>query len=48
MQNYLEIVELLQKNRIAEISINEPLKKHTSIKVGGNAKVFVQPKTIAV
>ena len=28
------------------ILINEPMKKHTSIKVGGNADIFVKANTI--
>lgn len=27
------------------IKVNEPMKKHTSFKVGGNADIMVLPKT---
>ena len=39
-----EIVKWIEKNNIGKIIENESLAKHTTYKVGGNAKVFVYPK----
>lgn len=40
-----EIVDNLAKYKLTDIMINEPLKNHTSIKIGGEAKLLVMPKT---
>lgn len=42
-----EICELLNTN-IPEMEVlkNEPMKKHTSFRIGGNAEVFVKAKTV--
>ena len=39
-----EIIEYINKNNIGKILENEDLAKHTTYKVGGNAKLFVYPK----
>lgn len=39
-----EIIEYINKNNIGKILENENLAKHTTYKVGGNAKLFVYPK----
>ena len=39
-----EIVDFILKNNIGKFLENESLAKHTTYKVGGNAKVFVYPK----
>jgi UDP-N-acetylmuramate dehydrogenase len=40
-----EVVDILSQLNIKDISIGEPLKNHTSIKIGGNAKLFVKIST---
>ncbi|OEH91170.1 UDP-N-acetylmuramate dehydrogenase [Bacillus solimangrovi] len=39
-----EIVELLKKAGINDVKENEPLSKHTTMKIGGPAEVFVEPQ----
>ena len=39
-----EIVEYINENNIGKYIENESLAKHTTYKVGGNAKLFVYPK----
>ena len=42
-----KIISLLTKEiPITQISLNEPMKKHTSFKIGGNADIFVKVKKI--
>lgn len=38
--------ELLKKIDKEQIYLNEPMKKHTTFKIGGRADVFVKVKTI--
>ena len=40
-----EIIDFINKNYIGKILENESLAKHTTYKVGGNAKLFVYPKS---
>ncbi len=42
-QIYDHLVEKIQEDRIL---LNEPMKKHTSFKIGGNADIFVKAKSI--
>ncbi len=45
--NIQEIYEDIHKqNSEIEIKQNEPMNKHTSFKVGGNADIFIRIKTI--
>ena len=39
-----EIVKWIEKNNIGKFIENESLSKHTTYKVGGNARVFIYPK----
>lgn len=39
---YIEMADIIDKNRIYR---EEPMKKHTTFRVGGNADYFVVPKT---
>ncbi|MGN1212830.1 MAG: UDP-N-acetylmuramate dehydrogenase [Christensenellales bacterium] len=43
--NTHELVDTLSQLKIQDIKINEPLKNHSNIKIGGNAKIFVLIKT---
>lgn len=38
--------ELLKKIDKEQIYLNEPMKKHTTFKIGGRADVFIKVKTI--
>ena len=40
-----EIVDTLSHMNIQECLVDEPLKNHTSIRIGGGAKLLVKPKT---
>ena len=40
---YNKILEFLRKE---QIYLNEPMKNHTSFKIGGPADIFVKPKNI--
>lgn len=40
-----EIVDILSQLKIDNVKLNEPLKKHSSIKIGGNAQIFVDIKS---
>ncbi len=44
MKNYKNIVNFLKINKINYV-LNEPIKNHTSIKIGGNATFFAYVKT---
>ena len=44
MKNLTKIVDFLQKNGIF-FTKNESLSNHTSIKIGGKAKIFAEPKS---
>ncbi len=45
--NIEEIYEILTKElRISEVYKNEPMSKHTSFKVGGNADIFIKAKAL--
>lgn len=39
-----KIIQLFNQNNI-NYCLNEPMKKHTTFKTGGNAKVFISPKS---
>lgn len=41
-----QFVEKLRKENIGRVVINEPLSKHTTIKLGGPAQVYVEPNDI--
>lgn len=43
MKNYSKIIDTLSQNKIL-YKIDESLSKHTSIKIGGKAKIFVEVK----
>lgn len=38
--------ELLKKIDKEQIYLNEPMKKHTTFKIGGRADIFIKVKTI--
>lgn len=40
---YNQIIQIIDKDRVL---LNEPMKKHTTFRVGGNADYFVIPRTI--
>lgn len=40
------IIRELQDSISGKVSINEPLAKHTTIKIGGPADIFIEPKDI--
>ncbi|MFD2638185.1 UDP-N-acetylmuramate dehydrogenase [Piscibacillus salipiscarius] len=40
------IVDKLNEKEVGKVSLDEPLKKHTTIKIGGPADLFIQPKSI--
>ena len=42
-QVYNQLVEIFSKERIF---LNEPMKKHTSFRIGGNAEIFIKVTTI--
>lgn len=44
MKNFEMIIDTLSQNKI-EYIIDEPLNKHTSIKIGGKAKILVEVRT---
>lgn len=45
--NIEEIYEILTKEiKDSEVYKNEPMSKHTSFKIGGNADIYVKVKTI--
>lgn len=44
MKNFKYIIDTLSQNKI-QYNINELLSAHTSIKIGGNAKIFINIKT---
>lgn len=44
MSNINNLIEFLKQNNYS-FKTNEPLKKHTSFKIGGNAEVYVMPET---
>lgn len=44
MSNISNFIEFLNINNYS-FKENEPLKKHTSFKIGGNAKIYVMPET---
>ena len=37
-----DIIDILSQLKITDVKLNEPLKNHTNIKIGGNAKIFVK------
>lgn len=39
--NYEQVLEFLNKNEIGNILENEPMSKHTTFKVGGNARFYI-------
>ncbi|TFB23296.1 UDP-N-acetylmuramate dehydrogenase [Filobacillus milosensis] len=41
-----QIVDRLNELSVGKVSLNEPLKKHTTIKIGGPADLFIQPQSI--
>lgn len=41
-----QLVEALEKADIGKVIEGEPLKKHTTMKVGGPADIFVEPKSM--
>ncbi|MGP4072565.1 UDP-N-acetylmuramate dehydrogenase [Piscibacillus sp. B03] len=41
-----QIVDKLNEKEVGKVLLNEPLKKHTTIKIGGPADLFIQPKSI--
>ncbi len=49
MDNLCELLEYLndyQKKGLVFVAENEPMKNHTSFKIGGNAAIFAVPKTV--
>lgn len=38
--------QMLEKMNIEQIYLNEPMRKHTSFKIGGPADIFIKPKNI--
>lgn len=38
-----EFIELIEQENIGKVRLNEPLKKHTSWKIGGPADIMIQP-----
>ncbi len=42
---YQKIINYCNKSNVA-IKINEPMKRHTTFGIGGNADILVFPKTI--
>ncbi|MFS0823701.1 UDP-N-acetylmuramate dehydrogenase [Bacillus sp. 1P02SD] len=40
------IVKELQEANVGKVLVNEPLSKHTTIKIGGPADVFIEPDSI--
>lgn len=43
LEFYKKLLQIIEKDRVL---IDEPMKKHTTFRVGGNADYFVMPKTI--
>jgi UDP-N-acetylmuramate dehydrogenase len=41
-----QVVQRLEACEIGKITLNEPLAKHTTLKVGGPADIFIEPTTI--
>ncbi|WP_175614818.1 UDP-N-acetylmuramate dehydrogenase [Piscibacillus halophilus] len=40
------IVDKLNNKSVGKVTLNEPLKKHTTIKIGGPADLFIRPNSI--
>ena len=34
------------ENAFSDVLFDEPMKKHTTFKIGGNADVFISPKNV--
>ncbi|MFD1018083.1 UDP-N-acetylmuramate dehydrogenase [Thalassobacillus hwangdonensis] len=41
-----KIKQQLEEQQIGKVKLNEPLKKHTTIKIGGPADLFIEPDSI--
>ncbi|WP_449539925.1 UDP-N-acetylmuramate dehydrogenase [Ferdinandcohnia sp. Marseille-Q9671] len=41
-----KIVKELQEANVGKVLVNEPLSKHTTIKIGGPADIFIEPNSI--
>src|SRR5690606_12390511 len=41
-----QFVEKLRQENIGNVKLNEPLSKHTTIKLGGPAQIYVEPNSI--
>lgn len=44
LEFYKELVKMIDEDRVC---VDEPMKKHTTFRVGGNADYFVKPRTVA-
>jgi len=42
----MEIASVLKDNRVVHVSFDEPMRSHTTWRIGGNADVFVVPESI--
>ncbi|QST01497.1 UDP-N-acetylmuramate dehydrogenase [Pontibacillus sp. ALD_SL1] len=41
-----EILTILEKQQVGKVSLHEPLSKHTTIKIGGPADLFIEPYSV--